>query len=339
MAPAMAPVIKLDPVSPDPEAIQRAAGIIRAGGLVAFPTETVYGLGAAATNEDAVRRLFEAKGRPADNPLIVHVSSRAMLNTTAAALDVHSEKLIRRLWPGPLTLVLARKAEIAPSVSAGLATVAVRMPANRIALDLLDTAGVPIAAPSANASGKPSPTRAEHVLADLGGRIDLLLDGGETRIGIESTVLDMTADPPTILRPGWITRETLEQIVGPVREGVSASHLRRSPGTLHRHYRPRARVILIESGPQSIAELCRLELKRGKVGLIAHSALEIDSDQFSLFRLRNSPDDYAHSIYSAMRQLDAWGADVIVIEAINERGEGAAVMDRLRRAASETITT
>jgi L-threonylcarbamoyladenylate synthase len=238
-----------------------------------------------------------------------------------------------------LTLVLPRKPEIAPSVSAGLETVAIRMPANRIALDLIDSAGGPIAAPSANASGKPSPTRAEHVLADLAGRIDLLLDGGETRIGIESTVLDMTADPPSILRPGWITRETLAQIIGPVTEGRSASDLRRSPGTLHRHYRPRARLILIESGRQAILELCRLELKRGKVGLIAHSALEIDSDQFSVFRLRNSPDDYAHWIYSAMRQLDAWGADVIVVEAINERGEGAAVMDRLRRAASETITT
>ncbi|MEK6324864.1 MAG: L-threonylcarbamoyladenylate synthase [Acidobacteriota bacterium] len=331
----MTQVIHLDPERPQQEAIERAASIISNGGLVAFPTETVYGLGADAMNESAVEKIFEAKGRPADNPLIVHVCSREMLDVVASGVSKAAERLVEKFWPGPLTLVLERKPEVAPSVSAGLATVAVRMPRNSIALALIRSSRTPIAAPSANASGRPSPTTAAHVLDDLGGRFDMILDGGTTKIGIESTVLDMTTDPPMILRPGWVTREMLMGVIGPVERAASGEELRRSPGTRHRHYSPRAQVILIEHGsPAVIQRVCREHLKTGGVGFAGHSAVEIDDPNFSAIRLGSNAKDYAHSIYATLRQLDKKDPRVIIVEGISEAGEGAAVMDRLRRAAT-----
>lgn len=318
--------------------IERAARIIRDGGLVAFPTETVYGLGADATSERAVRKIFEAKRRPADNPLIAHVSDREMLDLIASGVGVTAERLIARFWPGPLTVVLKRKAILAESVSAGLETVAVRMPDNRVALELIRLSGVPLAAPSANRSGRPSPTTAEHVLRDLEGRVDMIIDGGATNIGIESTVVDMTVDPPVILRPGWITLEHLIEAVGRVSMPAAHDELRRSPGTRHRHYTPRARVILVEqSSPRSLARLSREHLQNGAVGFIGSSRIDIDDPKFYAISLESSAADYARSIYGALRELDRKGARVIVIEGISENREGAAVMDRLRRAASEII--
>jgi len=334
----MTQVLELDPERPQQEAIQLAAAVIRNGGLVAFPTETVYGLGADAMNEDAVRKIFEAKGRPADNPCIVHVDSRDMLDRVARGVPAKAGLLIQKFWPGPLTLVLDRRPDIAPSVSAGLSTVAVRMPGSRIALELIGAARTPIAAPSANASGRPSPTTAEHVLEDLGGRIDLILDGGATNIGIESTVLDVTTDPPMILRPGWITQEMLSEAIGPIERAASDEELRRSPGTRHRHYSPRARLILIEHGSAEFLErVCRQHLKTASVGFAGHSDVEIDDPRFYAIRLGSSAKDYANSIYATLRRLDARRPDVIIVEGISEAGEGAAVMDRLRRAASEVF--
>lgn len=334
----MTQVILLDPDLPQQDAIDLAASIIRDGGLVAFPTETVYGLGADAMNEGAIRKLFQAKDRPADNPLIVHISDRGMLNSVANGMSPQGERLIERFWPGPLTLVLKRQPEVAPSVSAGLPSVAVRMPANKIALDLIRSARTPIAAPSANASGRPSPTAAAHVLEDLGGRIDLILDGGATSIGIESTVLDLTNDLPLILRPGAITREMLTEIIGEVEQATSGAELRRSPGTRHRHYSPRAHVVLIEHGsPESIELICRERLKEGAVGFIGHTSVAIGDQQLFVIQLGSSADDYARAIYGALRELDQKGARAIVVEGIPEDGKGAAVMDRLRRAASEVI--
>lgn len=331
----MTQVLELDPEHPQQEAIELAASIIRNGGLVAFPTETVYGLGADAMNEGAVRKIFEAKGRPADNPCIVHVDGRDMLDRVARSVGVKAELLIQRFWPGPLTLVLERRPEVAMSVSAGLPTVAVRMPRNRIALELIRAARTPIAAPSANTSGRPSPTTAAHVLEDLGGRIDLILDGGTTDIGIESTVLDVTSDPPMILRPGWITQEMLSEAIGPVELEASDEELRRSPGTRHRHYSPRARVILIEHGSAAfIEQVCREHLKTGGVGFAGHTSMEIDDPKFYAIRLEGNPRDYAHSIYATLRQLDKKDPRVIIVESISEADEGAAVMDRLRRASS-----
>ena len=332
----MTEVIKLNPDHPHKGAIERAASIIRDGGLVAFPTETVYGLGADAMNESAVRKIFEAKSRPVDNPVIVHVSDRAMLDRLATEVDEKAERLIDRFWPGPLTLVLKKRPEVARSVSADLPTVAVRMPRNKIALALVRSSQTPIAAPSANLSGRPSPTTAEHVIEDLSGRIDLILDGGPTNIGIESTVLDVTADPPVILRPGWITERKLTSLIGPVARAATDEELRRSPGTRHRHYSPRARVVLIERGsPEFIERVCREHLEEGGVGFIGHTPISIESGSFRAICVGEQAEDYAHSIYASLRELDKLQPRVIVVEGIDADGEGAAVMDRLRRAASD----
>ena len=331
----MTQVLELDPERPQQDAIERAASIIRDGGLVAFPTETVYGLGADAMNENAVQKIFEAKGRPSDNPCIVHVAGRRMLDDVSVGIDAKAELLIKNFWPGPLTLVLGRKPDVPSSVSAGLSTIAARMPNNRIALELIQAAGVPIAAPSANSSGRPSPTTASHVLADLAGRVDLVLDGGDTKIGIESTVLDLTSDPPIILRPGWITKEMLRSVIGTVEDSASEEDLRRSPGTRHRHYSPRAKVILVKQGlTQQIERLCREHLNRGSVGFIGHSRLSIDNDSFYPIYLDADADKYAHSIYWALREIDSKNPEIIIVEGINDEGVGASVMDRLRRAAS-----
>lgn len=330
----MTQVLELDPERPQQEAIELAASIIRDGGLVAFPTETVYGLGADAMNEKAVLKIFEAKGRPADNPCIVHVDTRDMLDRVAGNVPANAKRLIEEFWPGPLTLVLERRPEVAPSVSAGLSTVAVRMPGNKIALELIRAARTPIAAPSANTSGRPSPTTAAHALEDLGGRIDLILDGGTTNIGIESTVLDVTSDPPMILRPGWITQEMLSEAIGPVEPEASDEQLRRSPGTRHRHYSPRARVILIEHGSRDfIEQVCKEHLSAGAVGFIGHTPVAINDPSFFSIRLGARADEYAHSIYAALRDVDKKNPRVIIVEGISEAGEGAAVMDRLHRAA------
>lgn len=331
----MTQVLELDPEHPQQDAIKRAASIIRDGGLVAFPTETVYGLGADAMNENAVQKIFEAKGRPSDNPCIVHIASRRMLDMVSIEINANAELLIKEFWPGPLTLVLERKPDVPTSVTAGLSTIAVRMPNNSIALELIHAAGVPIAAPSANSSGRPSPTTAKHVFDDLSGRVDLILDGGDTKIGIESTVLDMTSDPPIILRPGWITKEMLRSVIGAVGESASEQELRRSPGTRHRHYSPRARVILVENGQsQQIEKLCVEHLDRGPVGFIGHSRLSINNDLFYPIYLEAEADKYAHSIYWALREIDSKNPKIIVVEGINDEGVGASVMDRLRRAAS-----
>lgn len=333
----MTEVLKLDPEHPQPEVIDRAASTILEGGLVAFPTETVYGLGADATNETAVRKIFEAKGRPPDNPLIVHVDGPEMLDLVASGVREKAKRLIAQFWPGPLTLVSKRKPELASSVCAGLETVAVRMPRNKIALALIHASRAPIAAPSANLSGGPSPTSAAHVLDDLGGRIDMILDGGATSIGIESTVLDVTVDPPLILRPGWITREMLSGAIGPVEGATSREHLGRSPGTRHRHYSPRARVILIEQGSrQFIEQLCEEHLKRGAVGFMGHTPVAINDANFNSLLIRDDADDYASIMYAALRELDRRGPGVILVEGISEDGKGVAVMDRLRRAAFQS---
>lgn len=333
----MTQVIKLDPERPDQEAIERAAAVITGGGLVAFPTETVYGLGADAMNASAVQKIFEAKARPADNPVIVHVADREMLNRVASGVNESAELLIQKFWPGPLTLVFDRMPEVTSAVSAGLPTVAVRMPRNNIALELARCAKTPIAAPSANISGRPSPTSAAHVVDDLSGRIDLILDGGTTNIGIESTVLDMTRKPPMILRPGWITEQMLEGVIGPVECAASDEELRRSPGTRHRHYSPRARVVLIEQGsPEFIEQICKQHLQEGGVGFIGHTPIAIADASFAAMEIGERAEDYAYSIYSALRELDKKAPAVIVVEGLSGDGRVAAVMDRLRRAASET---
>lgn len=317
-----------------PEALTHAAEVIRAGGLVAFPTETVYGLGADALSAAAVARIFEAKERPRGNPLIVHVADATALDEVAVRVTDRAREIVASFWPGPLTLVLDRAAAVPLITTGGLDTVAVRVPAHPVAQGLIRAAGRPLAAPSANRSGRPSPTRAPHVLEDLGGRIELILDGGSTSVGLESTVLDMTTEPPTLLRPGGVTLEQLEAHLGRVRLATGDDEAAgRSPGLRFRHYAPRAKVVLIEAGAGEEAVASWLDGGKS-VALMAQRSVGLDRPGL---RVRLMPVDleaYARELFEALRDLDATGVDAIFVEGIAEVGLGRAIMDRLRRAAS-----
>jgi L-threonylcarbamoyladenylate synthase len=320
------------------EHIARAAAVIRAGGLVAFPTETVYGLGADALNEDAVRKIFLAKERPADDPLIVHIASASQLPQLARQIPQRAWDLIERFWPGPLTLVLPKTERVPTVTTGGLDTVAVRMPSHPVAKRLIELSAVSIAAPSANRFGRPSPTIAKHVWEDLHGRIDLILDGGPTPIGVESTVLDLTVDPPMVLRPGGVTLEELRAVLGDV-QMLDAAHTeaaKRSPGTRSRHYAPRAQVLLVEQGA---AEAALKELSGKRVGVLVYLTRSLSvygegQGEVIIIQMPRSLKAYARRLFAVLRELDEQGVDVIVVEKLQERGLGRAIMDRLRRASS-----
>lgn len=317
---------------PRRDAVLAAARIILRGGLVAFPTETVYGLGADAANRRAVKKIFAAKGRPADNPLIVHVSNLEQVGDVASCIPQSALKLMNRFWPGPLSLVLPSSSALPREVSAGLPTVAVRMPAHPVALGLIRAAGVPIAAPSANRSGRPSPTASSHVLADLAGRIDAVLDGGSCSLGLESTVLDLSGSEPVILRPGGISREQLEKTLG---TGVAEPHAGRegpplSPGMKYCHYAPRAPLFLVtgsRTGRRALlGQLAAFYRKKGlKVGL-----WQVPPGPGGL-RLASQ------NLFPALRRFDAQGVELILAEGIPPRGLGTALMNRLRKASQRTI--
>jgi L-threonylcarbamoyladenylate synthase len=329
-------LLKIDPGDPDEKMLKRAADIIKEGGLVAFPTETVYGLGADALNSRAVGRIFEAKGRPADNPLIVHVSDLDSVERLAYVTDT-ARKLMKQFFPGPLTLVL-RKKDIVPSITTGgLDTVAIRMPDHRIALKLIELSETPVAAPSANISGRPSPTRAEHVVEDFSDKIECVIDGGETKIGLESTVVDARKEPVEILRPGAVTIEELSEVVE-VLQVDSTSGVVRSPGVKYRHYSPRAELIVLvsESGAEKRVKEKILELgenlrERGfRVGIVLRGGKNLEG--FDVVELGRSVEDVAKRLFSALRELDRKGVDVIIAEGVEERGLGTAVMNRLKKA-------
>ena len=329
-------MVVLDPVAPSPYAIGQAAAIIRAGQLVAFPTETVYGLGADGLNPTAVGRIYTAKGRPSDNPLILHLASLEELPLVASHVPEIAYPLIRAFWPGPLTLVMPKSAGVPDLATGGLATVAVRMPAHPVALALIKAADQPLAAPSANRSGRPSPTTAQHVFDDLHGRIPMILDAGPACVGLESTVLDATCSPPAILRPGGVTREAIEAVIGRTQEATSLEQRRRSPGTRYRHYSPHARVLLLEEAQAGVLRTAvTAALRRNeRVGCILHR-LEAGGIPSSVVvtRVGGSVEDYAQKLFAALRALDKLDLDVIVVEGVQAEGLGVAVMDRLRRAA------
>jgi L-threonylcarbamoyladenylate synthase len=324
-------VLRVAPDEPAPGPIATAAAALRRGWLVAFPTETVYGLGANALDADAVRGIFAAKGRPATNPLIVHVADEAMLKLVAAGWPPAAAALARAFWPGPLTLVVPKAAAVPDVVTGGGPTVAVRWPTHPVAQALIQAAGMPLAAPSANRSTELSPTRAEHVLASLNGRVDVILDGGATANGIESTVVDVTTAPPTLLRPGPISLEQLEAIVGPVvrRTEVARSGPLPSPGMMARHYAPRTPVELVAGRDQLI-----VLASRGRVGVLAlGSAADVPGE---VLVLPAEPAGYAARLYAALHDLDAMNLDRVLIEEPPATPEWLAVRDRLTRAACET---
>lgn len=332
------------PISP--AALQQAAALLRAGQLVAFPTETVYGLGANALNRDAVLSIFAAKGRPADNPLIVHVWSRDQLPALCQVPEA-AEKLMDAFWPGPLTILMPRKEAIPLEVTAGLDTVGMRMPSSPAAAALLKACGVPVAAPSANRSGKPSPTSAQHVLEDMDGRIPLILDDGPCDVGVESTVVDVCHGTPCILRPGGITREMLESVLGrvdvagsvlrPLREGETA----RSPGMRYRHYAPRGQVTLLRgeesrvvSALQTLYHQAEADGKRACVLCFSEHVAALSACHPHDLGSIAHPEQVAHRLFDTLRRLDEEGMEAIFSEVVAPEGVGLAVMNRLGRAAA-----
>jgi L-threonylcarbamoyladenylate synthase len=326
------PLVRVDSEHPDPAVIERAADLLRRGRLVAFPTETVYGLGANALDAAAVARIYEAKGRPSYNPLIVHLAEIAQVSSVATDWTETAERLASAFWPGPLTLVLPKTDVVPESVTAGLRTVAVRVPGHPVAHALLEAAGIPVAAPSANRSTQLSPTRGDHVLQSLGQSVDLILDGGPTPVGIESTVVDVTTPVPTLLRPGSITLDELVVVVGRVERGtdVAGESARPAPGMLDKHYAPRAKLVLIAAPDVGV----RVEHERASglhVGaLIVHASVE---PMPGIVAMPSDPDRYAAALYASLHALDDAGCDVIVVERVPDTNAWMAVRDRLSRAA------
>jgi L-threonylcarbamoyladenylate synthase len=325
-------VLAVDPEAPQAEAVARAAALLRHGGLVAFPTETVYGLGGNALDAAAVSRIFAAKGRPGNNPLIVHLAAADEVAQVAAAWPESAARLAERFWPGPLTLVLPRHPHVPDAVTAGGPTVAVRVPAHPVAQALLRAAGIPVAAPSANRSSRLSPTRAEHVLQDLGGRVELILDGGPCKGGIESTVLDLTAAPPRLLRPGLVSLADLQGVLGEVHIGrqPAAGEALPSPGMLPRHYAPRTPLECVEGdGRRRVEELAG---QGRRVGWVRRGGGTVAPPQALLRVLPADPAAYAAGLYAVLHELDAATLERIVVDLPPDTPEWLAVRDRLRRA-------
>ena len=336
---------RVDAQLPDKMIIDIAGEIIGRGGLVAFPTETVYGLGANALDDSAVAKIFCAKGRPANDPLIVHIAELDQLRQVASEVPNIALELIQSFTPGPLTLVLEKGRAIPALLTAGLDTVAVRIPDHAVALALIDSAGVPIAAPSANTFSRPSPTCAQHVLEDLRGRVDLVLDGGPTSIGVESTIVDLTRDPPQLLRPGGVPLESLRDLLPHIEyqprylpDDVAAAP---APGNLLRHYSPRAKVVLFRAEHDEDAIAAMRAYIEGKSG-IGVIAMDANLDQFcgtgaEVESLGRDLDEAGNRLFAALRELDRRGVEEILAMLPQRRGLGLAISDRLLRAAAGRV--
>ncbi|WP_188399379.1 L-threonylcarbamoyladenylate synthase [Sporomusa sp. GT1] len=339
---------RVDPVCPDAAMLAEAAALLRRGELVAFPTETVYGLGANGLDAAAVQRIFQAKGRPSDNPLILHIADADNLAELAAAVPASARALVECYWPGPLTVVVERQGHVPDAVTGGLKTVAVRLPSSPVARELIRLAGVPVAAPSANTSGRPSPTTAQDVLADLEGKIAAVIDAGPCDIGVESTVIDCTTPVPTLLRPGGVTYEMLIAVLGDLEVDpalAGAQTVPKSPGMKYTHYAPAAPLTLIEAEPGRSAGLLIQEINKaltaGKtVGAIVSAELADSVPPAVVTAVYGSRADaaaVAANLYTVLRSFDDKAVDVIYAEGIAEQGLGLAVMNRLRKAAGYRI--
>ena len=330
-------LLRVDPVHPDPATIAEAAAVLRAGGLVAFPTETVYGLGANALDAAAVRRIYAAKGRPDFNPLIVHVASLEEARSLVTEWPGAAERLATACWPGPVTLVLAKRPHVPDEVTAGLPRVAVRIPAHPVALALIRAAGVPIAAPSANRFTELSPVAAAHVVKSLGPRVDVVVDGGPTSVGIESAVIDCTSDPPVLLRPGALSPAHLAEIVGcPLAAPAPATHAdepRLAPGMVERHYAPRAQLVPFDDATraEAEAEAARLGDAGTRTGAVTFAPVAGVPRETMLVMPRD-PLAYAARLYDALHALDDAGCAVVFVERVPDGAEWGGVRDRLSRA-------
>ena len=338
-------VIRITDVATERDAIHEAAAILRAGGLVAFPTETVYGLGANGLDRTACAGIYAAKGRPSDNPLILHAADREMVDMAAREVPPLAEKLLAAFAPGPITLILPKRMEVPDSVTGGLDTVGVRLPENDIARALIRAAGIPVAAPSANLSGRPSPTNAAAVAADMAGRIPLILDGGSCRFGVESTIVDCTGDAAVILRPGAVTPEMLREVVGEVRidPALKGAAIPRAPGMKYTHYAPRVPLTLIDAPAGRRAAVFRREVEKRQaagetVGLIVSEEVAAALEDIIPLELRGvygragDLAAMAAHLYDTLRSFDRKPATVLLGEAVAPEGLGLAVMNRLEKA-------
>ena len=332
------------------EALDVAADILKKGGLVAFPTETVYGLGGDALNTEASKKIYAAKGRPSDNPLIVHIAKEADLKRLAREIPDAAYRLADVFWPGPLTMIFQKQPAVPDSTTGGLDTVAVRMPSHPVAYELIRRSGILIAAPSANASGRPSPTLAAHVREDLDGRIDMILDGGDCRYGIESTIVDMTGEVPVVLRPGYITEEMLENVIGPVEmdAGILSDRLHerpKAPGMKYTHYAPKATMYIVEGeSPNSVIRCINRMVKERqaagcRVGVLAtrYNALAYEADEVIVIGDKEDTLMISAKLYRCLREFDTKDVDYIYAESFANTGLGTAIMNRLMKAAGHRV--
>ncbi len=330
-----------------------AAEILKNGGLVAFPTETVYGLGGDGLKEDAAKKIYEAKGRPSDNPLILHISDMEMLNKLVKEIPPRATKLAEAFWPGPLTMIMNKSEAVPYGTTGGLNTVAIRMPAHPIALELIRTSRVCIAAPSANTSGRPSPTKASHVKDDLDGKIDMIIDGGNVGIGIESTIVDLTGEVPMILRPGYITKKMLEEVVGSVEvdkaildRQVDPNLVPKAPGMKYKHYAPKGDLTIFEGNTQAVVREINKRvdgaLADGKTAGVIASSETKDAYKEGIIKIigtRGKEVTIAQGLYSILREFDDLGVDVIYSESFSSDDLGQAIMNRLLKAAGYQVVT
>ncbi len=331
--------------------LRRAGETLRAGGLVAFPTETVYGLGGDALNPDSSRKIYAAKGRPSDNPLIVHIADFEALSGIVSEIPEAAGRLAEAFWPGPLTMILKKSDAVPRETTGGLDTVAVRMPSHRVALALIREAGGYVAAPSANISGKPSPTLAAYVAEDMDGRIDMIIDSGELCIGLESTIVDLTVTPPQILRPGYVTKEMLERVLGSVALDGAVLHsveecgeAPRAPGMKYRHYAPAGDMTVVKGKPEAVADYinCRADEERAageKVGVIGTEEMlrYYRADVVKSVGSRTDEESIARRLYTILREFDDEGVTKIYSEAFSADGLGQAIMNRLLKAAGHHV--
>lgn len=329
--------------------IGEAARVIREGGLAAFPTETVYGLGADALNPEAARKIYAAKGRPSDNPLIVHIAEMEHLSEIAKDVPDQAKKLAEAFWPGPLTMIVNKNEKVPDETTGGMQTVAVRMPNHPVALELIRKSGCLIAAPSANTSGRPSPTLAEHVAEDLDGKVPVILDAGEVGIGIESTIIDLTEAIPMILRPGYVTKRMLEEVIGPVRTdpgmiSEDSSVKPKAPGMKYRHYAPKADLIIVDGEKKAVIDKINaltayMRTKGMRVGVIGtdETAAHYTGDVVLSMGAREDEDAIARRLYRILREFDEREIHVIYSESFDSPGIGQAVMNRLLKAAGHQV--